>query len=156
MVVDTPQQRRLGIRDNPELAWADWQRRGARPEQALGWGEILFIGLAQALALIPGTSRSGITMTAGLALGLSRPAAARFSFLLAIPVIALAGGLEVIELLHSSAAVDWSALLLGALVAGLSAFAAIHTLLKWLQHAGMMPFVIYRLALGALLLYLYF
>lgn len=137
------------------LGWADSQGRGARPEQALGWGEMFFIGLAQALALIPGTSRSGITMTAGLALGLSRPAAARFSFLLAIPVIVLAGGLEVTELVRSPAAVDWSALLLGALVSSLSAFAAIHTLLKWLQHAGMMPFVVYRLALGAWLLYLF-
>ncbi|ADJ27223.1 undecaprenyl-diphosphate phosphatase [Nitrosococcus watsonii] len=137
------------------LAYADWAGKQQRNEHTLTWRDVLFIGLAQALALIPGTSRSGITITAGLILGLTREGAARFSFLLAIPVILLAGGLAVLELLNHTETVDWNALALGALISGLCAYACIHYFLKFLQHIGMLPFAVYRVLLGALLFYLF-
>jgi len=137
----------------PLLLWADLKRRGQRSEHAIGWRDVLLIGTAQALALIPGTSRSGITLTAGLMLGLTRSAAARFAFLLSIPVIVLAGGLDAYDLMRSGAAVDWGSLLLGAAISGVFGYLCIRLFLGWLERIGMLPFVIYRLLLGVLLLY---
>jgi undecaprenyl-diphosphatase len=137
------------------LGWADWQGKRVRTEQQLNWRDVLFIGIAQAIALIPGTSRSGITITAGLMLGLTREAAARFSFLLSIPVILLAGGLKTIELVESSLQIDWSALLFGAVFSGISAYLCIFLFLKMLEKIGMWPFVIYRLILGIVLIWLF-
>ena len=137
------------------LGWADWQGKRERTEHQLKWTDILWVGLAQALALIPGTSRSGVTMTAAMMLGLTRQAAARFSFLLAIPVITLAGGLKTIELLQSSTATDWNALISGAVLSAISAYLCIHYFLKLLDKIGMLPFVIYRLILGAILIVLF-
>lgn len=137
------------------LAYADWTGKQQRNEHALTWRDVLFIGLAQALALIPGTSRSGITITAGLMLGLTREGAARFSFLLSIPVILLAGGLAALDLLNHTETVDWNALALSALISGLCAYACIHYFLKFLQRIGMLPFAVYRLLLGTLLFYLF-
>jgi undecaprenyl-diphosphatase len=135
------------------LGWADITGRRTRSEHEMTWKDVLVIGCAQAIALIPGTSRSGITMTAGLMLGLTREGAARFSFLLSIPVILLAGGLKTGELMQQPNAVDWQAMGLGALVAGVSAYICIHYFLKLLDRIGMMPYVIYRMLLGTLLLY---
>ena len=135
------------------LGWADWYGKQQRAEQTLKWQDVLIIGIAQAVALIPGTSRSGITMTAGLILGLTREAAARFSFLLSIPVIILAGGLKAIELIQSSLEVDWSALLLGMALSAISAYLCISIFMKLLEKIGMWPFVIYRLLLGAVLIF---
>lgn len=134
------------------LLWAAdaWGRR-VRDEHHLRWSDVLVIGLAQALALVPGTSRSGITITAGLLLGLSRQAAARFSFLLAIPVIVLAGGLETVELVRTPGPVQWTALWLGALISAVTAYACIALFLRLLERIGMLPFVLYRLLLGAVL-----
>ncbi len=137
------------------LGWADWQGKQQRSERELKWTDIVWIGIAQAIALIPGTSRSGITMTAGLILGLTRQAAARFSFLLAVPVITLAGGLKTIELLQSPSATDWNALISGAVLSAISAYLCIHFFLKLLDKIGMLPFVIYRLVLGAILVVLF-
>jgi undecaprenyl-diphosphatase len=137
------------------LGWADWQGKRQRQEQQIGWKDVLFIGLAQAVALIPGTSRSGITMTAGLMLGLTREAAARFSFLLSIPVILLAGGLKMRDLVQSTLSVDWTALISGAVFSAISAYICIFLFLKMLERIGMWPFVIYRLILGAILLWLF-
>jgi undecaprenyl-diphosphatase len=137
------------------LWWADRMGKRERDEHGLGWKDIVFIGLAQALALIPGTSRSGITITAGLLLGLSRQAAARFSFLLSIPVILLAGGLYTVKLVQAGVEVDWSVLIGGALLSGLTAYLCIHYFLKLLERIGMLPFVIYRLLLGAVLLVIF-
>ncbi|UTW55415.1 undecaprenyl-diphosphate phosphatase [Kordiimonas sp. SCSIO 12610] len=111
----------------------------------------LLIGLAQVLALIPGTSRAGITMTAGRWLGFNRIDAARFSMLLSIPTIFAAGVLGIKDIIESGNAVIWQD---AAIVAGLScvtAMAAIHILMKWLEHATMTIFVIYRVLLGILL-----
>ncbi len=124
-------------------------------EHKLGWKTGMSIGLAQALALIPGTSRSGITMTAGLFAGMSRQAAARFSFLLSIPVILLAGGYKTVKLLQQGNGVDWLALGLGYTLSALSAYVCIYYFLKLLERIGMMPFVFYRLAQGLILLYLF-
>ena len=138
------------------LLWAAdaWGRRH-RDEHQLGWKDVLIIGIAQALALIPGTSRSGATMTAGLALGLSRKAAARFSFLLSIPIILLAGGYLTLQLIQSTDAVDWTVLILGTVLSAISAYLCIHFFLKLLDRIGMLPFVIYRILLGIFLFWMF-
>ncbi|QCF24676.1 undecaprenyl-diphosphate phosphatase [Hydrocarboniclastica marina] len=118
------------------------------------WGGALFVGVAQALALVPGTSRSGITITAGLFLGLSRKAAARFSFLLAIPITALAASAKLFTMVREDVPVDWVALLSGTVFSAITAFIAIHFFLKWLDQFGLWPYVWYRLALGTVLLVL--
>lgn len=134
------------------LWWSDRYGRGTRRDSEIGWRDVLVIGAAQALALIPGTSRAGITITAGLALGLTRETAARFSFLLSIPVIVLAGGLEALEAWSSHDAVAWDAMLVGMLIAFVCAYTTIHFFLKLVERVGLFPFVVYRLALGAVLL----
>ena len=121
----------------------------------LDWRMAIIIGLAQALALVPGTSRSGITMTAGRMLGIDRPTAARFSFLLAIPVIAGAGSLETLKLISAGAAIDWTGLLTAVIVSAMTAYACIALFLKWIARIGMLPFVIYRVAFGLLLIYVF-
>lgn len=122
----------------------------------LHWRDVALIGCAQALSLIPGTSRSGITLTAGLFSGLTREAAARFSFLLSIPVIILAGGLEAVTLIKSPVAVNWLALGTGLCVSGISGYLCIHYFIKLINIVGLLPFVIYRLLLGIfLIIYFY-
>ncbi len=135
--------------------WGADRMRGTRTEHMITWKDVLVIGIAQAIALIPGTSRSGITMTAGLFMGLNRIAAARFSFLLSIPVIVLAGGFEAFELIDAPQPTDWNTLGLGALLAFIAAYACIHFFLKWLPRIGMLPYVAYRLVLGVVLFALY-
>lgn len=133
------------------LWWSDARARLQRDEHQIGWKDVLIIGCAQAIALIPGTSRSGITMTAALFMGLTRDAAARFSFLLSIPVIVLAGGYEGRKLLEATVPVAWGELLLGMLISGASAYVCIHFFLKLLNRMSFMPFVVYRLVLGVVL-----
>ena len=135
------------------LFFADRLGAQRRDERSVGWVDVAVIGCAQALSLVPGTSRSGITMTAGLFRGLSRTAAARFSFLLAVPVTAAAGLAELTNHVDSGA-IETHALVLGVVVSGATGFASIHYLLKWLTRFGMLPYVIYRLLLGAVLFYL--
>lgn len=138
------------------LLWfADVRGARARDEYSLSWKDVLVIGVAQAIALIPGTSRSGITITAALLLGLNRQAAARFSFLLSIPVIVLAGGFKTLEYLEVASITDINDILLGALISALSAYLCIHYFLKLLERIGMLPFVAYRLVLGVVLLALF-
>ncbi|MCW8888594.1 MAG: undecaprenyl-diphosphate phosphatase [Gammaproteobacteria bacterium] len=137
------------------LWWADRLPQRTRDEHRLTWKDIVVIGIAQAIALIPGTSRSGITMTAGLMMGLTRTAAARFSFLLSIPVIILAGGLNGIELAQQVTPVDWNSLIIGTVISAISAYLCIHFFLKLLERVGMLPFVIYRLFLAAILFAIY-
>ena len=137
------------------LWYADRGGKRNKDEYGLLLCDVLVIGLAQALALIPGTSRSGITITAGLMLGLKREAAARFSFLLSIPVIFLAGSLETVEYLSAASIHDAQPLLVGALISAVSAYACIHYFLKLLERIGMLPFVAYRLVLGVVLVVLF-
>lgn len=133
------------------LWWADYAGKRQLSEYQAGWKKALFIGVAQALALIPGTSRSGATMTAGLMLGLTREAAARFSFLMSVPVSLGAAILVTKDLLENPAAIDTHALILGTVLSFVSAYACIHYFLKIISKMGMLPFVIYRLALGLFL-----
>ena len=112
----------------------------------------LFIGLAQAIALIPGTSRSGITITAGLATGLSRAAAARFSFLLGIPAVTGAGALAVHDLATSPDPIVWTPLIVGFFASLFAGIIAIRFLLKMLKTASYRPFVYYRIALALVIL----
>ena len=138
------------------LLWfADARGKRARRLDSIGPGDALAIGLAQALALIPGVSRSGITMTAALMLGFDRPSAARFSFLLAIPVLLAAGGYEALKLARAASGVDAVHFLAALLLSALSALLAIHCFLKIVEKIGMLPFVIYRLALGVILIFLF-
>ncbi|MGB3611674.1 MAG: undecaprenyl-diphosphate phosphatase, partial [Cellvibrio sp.] len=88
-------------------------------------------------------------------LGFTREAAARFSFLLSIPVIVIAGAVETNELIHARVAVDWTAMAVGTLVSGISAYLCIYYFLAFINRIGMQPFVIYRIALGILLIGLY-
>lgn len=135
------------------LGFADIKAKQNVSIEKLGFKGAMLIGLAQAIALIPGTSRSGITMTVGLMLGLSRENAARFSFLLSIPVIAMAGSYLTLKLVTEAQGVDWGVLALGSLLAFVSAYACIHYFLILVDKLGMMPFVIYRLVLGVVLLW---
>jgi len=125
-----------------------------RDERHLKWKDVLVIGCAQAIALIPGTSRSGITLTAGLFVGLTRQAAARYSFLLSIPVIILAGSLEMFKLAQSDLIIDYRALGFGFIVSMITGYACIGVFLKLLERFGVMPFVIYRVVLGTVLLFI--
>lgn len=133
------------------LGYADRIGAQTRCEYRLGAGRVAFIALAQALALIPGTSRSGITIAAGLLVGLDRKAAARFSFLLSVPAIAMAAGYEMTGLIGTAGPVPWTDMLVGVAVSGVSAYFCIHYFLKLLDRIGMMPFVAYRLVLGIVL-----
>ena len=139
------------------LLWlADWRGRGTRDEFSIRWRDIGIVGGAQALALIPGTSRSGITMTAALLLGFSRKAAARYSFLLAIPIIAMAGAYETLKLVQAPPdQVNWMQLFAGAVIAGIAAWLCVHWFLKLIERIGMLPFIIYRLILGFFLLWVF-
>lgn len=130
------------------LGWSYAKGKRQRSEYTLSLIDCLLIGCGQALALIPGTSRSGITITAALMLGLTGKAAARFSFLLSIPAILLPGLLLTKDLIESEVAIDWNSLLLGAFLSGIAALVCIHFFLKLLDKIGMMPFVVYRLILG--------
>ncbi|MDX8413865.1 MAG: undecaprenyl-diphosphate phosphatase [Mariprofundales bacterium] len=137
------------------LGWADWKGLRCRAESEWSLRDAMLVGMAQAVALIPGTSRSGITMTAALMLGFTREAAARFSFLLSIPVIVLAGGLKVKDWIEAPDQVASAPILLfGYLLSAVSAWICIHYFLKYLEKVGMGPFVLYRLILGAVLLWM--
>ena len=138
------------------LWWADVTRKEIKPLETITLKDAIIIGLSQAVALIPGTSRSGITITAALMLGFERQAAARFSFLLSIPVILAAGSYKGLELATTGSAAQWEMVAGGIVVSALSALACIHFFLKWLDKIGMLPFVIYRFCLGVLLLSIWF
>lgn len=137
------------------LGYAYCAGKNKRSEYSLSLFDVIIIGCAQALALIPGTSRSGITITAGLFLGLTGEAAARFSFLLSIPVIVLAGGVETLDYLQVADIGDIQDLIIGAAISAVSAYLCIHFFLKLIERIGMAPFVFYRLLLGLMLLVLY-
>lgn len=138
------------------LLWAAdaFGRRGLKIGD-IDWRHALLVGLAQALALIPGTSRSGITMTAALLLGYRRQDAAHFSFLLSIPVILGASILKLDDLLQSTQPVPWLEMGVGFAVAAVVAWLTIVFFLRLLDRLGMLPWVIYRFILGGLLLWMF-
>lgn len=127
-------------------------QRAASVLHKIGWGQALFIGLVQVCAFIPGTSRSGSTMSAGLLAGLDKVQVARFSFLLAIPAIAGAGILTALDVASSGLDVELSALLVGGLAAFLTAIIAIRLLFFLLKKANFLVFAVYRVILGIILL----
>jgi undecaprenyl-diphosphatase len=131
------------------LWWVDRARRGGRHEDVPGWGTSLLVGAAQSLALVPGVSRSGITMTAGRASGMDRVSAARFSFLLATPITFGAG---LLELRHLSPDLPLATLAAGVATSALVGLLAIRGLLRWLGRAGFGVFCAYRVALAAVIL----
>ncbi|MEK7764740.1 MAG: undecaprenyl-diphosphate phosphatase [bacterium] len=132
------------------LLWADKRRRGTRPAKTLTLREAALIGGAQALALLPGISRSGATITAGLLLGLSRREAARYSFLLSAPVIAAACAWK-LRHFPALAPAERLPLLAGIVAAGVLGAIAIRLLLRLIARASYAPFAVYRFALAAIL-----
>jgi len=122
--------------------------------EEMRFGQAIIIGVAQVLAFVPGTSRSGITMVAARLLGYQRTEAARFSFLLSIPAIAGAGLLEGAKLVREADAAMLDAALLTVVLSAIFGFLAIAVLMAWLRRFGFVPFVIYRLIFGVVLLYL--
>ena len=137
------------------LWYVDKNASLVKDEYQVDRNKAILIGIAQAIAMIPGTSRSGITITAALYLGFTREAAARFSFLMSIPIILLAGGYLGLKLIGSGVAIDTNMLLTGIVTSFVSAYLCIHLFLKLISRMGMTPFVIYRLVLGlGLLLFL--
>ena len=132
---------------------ADRLGRRSREISSLTIKEAVLIGIAQALALVPGTSRSGVTITTAMALGFERQDAARFSFLLSVPVILLATVFSLVGLINSDAAVAWGQLSIGVLVSGIVAYLSIEFFMRFVSRIGLMPFAIYRLALAAVILY---
>jgi undecaprenyl-diphosphatase len=123
-----------------------------KPRVEISWLDVSFIGIMQAVALIPGTSRSGITITAGLLIGLSKRVSIQFAFLLSIPVITLSALLMLLDLYQQPQIVDWPMLVLGFVVAGVSAYLTVVFFIKLLDTIGLVPFVVYRIILGVLLL----
>jgi undecaprenyl-diphosphatase len=135
------------------LGWATLRFKGPRTLESMTFKDYILIGLAQAVALIPGTSRSGITITAGLFRGLSPDSAARFSFLLSLPAILLAGGYESLALLTGATQLSWISIFLGILFSALISYFCIHFLLTLIRRFSLIGFVIYRVLLGAFLIF---
>lgn len=134
------------------LLWvADRYSQKARDVTGLRLNDALAVGLAQVLALIPGTSRSGITITTGLALGMTREAAARFAFLLSIPAIGAAGAWQAMDMDPQTFDIgpEFAA---GFACSAVTAYLTIRWFMRFVQHAGMTPFAIYRILLGLALL----
>ncbi len=137
------------------LGYADFsgRRYPGRGMQSIGWKIALLVGLAQTLALIPGASRSGVTMTAALLCRLDRESAARFSFLLAIPVMLASGSLEALGLIADPPPARQLLLLgFGTALSAIVAWLSIHWFLRLIGRISFQPFVIYRVALGLFLL----
>jgi len=132
------------------LWWVDRVRTESREEREPGWGTCMLIGAAQTLALVPGVSRSGVTITAGRAAGLSRVSAARFSFLLATPITFGAG---LVEMRHLDSGLPPQALVAGVVSAAVVGLLAIRGLMRWLGPVGFFPFFAYRAALALYILY---
>lgn len=130
---------------------ADKQKNPTKNLYSISWRIALLIGIAQAIALIPGTSRSGITITAALFLGMARKDSAEFSFLLSIPIILAAGLLQGIKVYQVGINTEYLVLITAIVLAFITAYLSIKYFLKWIESLGLMPFVIYRLALGIFL-----
>jgi len=133
------------------------RKKKDHPMEKMGWKPIFFIGCAQALALLPGTSRSGITIAAGLFSKLSPTNAARFSFLLGAPIILAAGLLKTLSSVQAPGALLFSGmeLFVAFIVAFLSGYLAIQLLLKIIAKVGLLPFIIYRIVLAVFILIFY-
>lgn len=139
------------------LYGAERYSKRSRELSSIGWLDAVIIGFAQVLALFPGISRSGATISAGMTRHLDRPAAARFSFLMTIPIMSAAGLIGVLDLLTTpDLAAFLPILITGVLTAALVGFASIHWLLKFLARSPLTPFSIYCLAAAALTIVVYY
>ncbi len=138
------------------LWWADVHYKHSKTMQAMTMRTGFIIGLAQMLALVPGTSRSGITITMGRMLGFDADTSARFSFLLSIPVIAAAGGYGILKMLLHDTVINWSQFGLAVGFAGIAGWLCIAAFLALLRCVGLLPFVLYRMVLGITLLWVAF
>jgi undecaprenyl-diphosphatase len=136
-----------------KFAFADSKQREAsfRPLASLSWKEALIVGLCQALALIPGISRSGVTMVGGLSVRLSHEDAARYSFLLGTPLIGAAGLLEVPQLIGQNGQ-TWLYIIVGVILSGIAAFLSTRFLTKYFEKGRLTPFAIYCWAFGLIAL----
>jgi undecaprenyl-diphosphatase len=138
------------------LLWlSDIFGRRYREISSINKKDALIIGFSQILAFIPGTSRSGITMTTGLLLGLDRNSAVKFSFFLSVPIIIAAASYEVINLVQLGNNIDLFNFIVTIFLSAVSSLLAIHWFLKFLDKIGMVPFVIYRLMLGITLIFIF-
>lgn len=135
--------------------YAEWFIYNSVPNNTITVKKGIQIGLFQCLALVPGMSRSGATIAGGMLLGLSRVEAARFAFLLAVPIMLGAGGKKLIELISSPATVSWFPILIGAVVAFIVGLLAIHFMLTFVRRHTLWPFIWYRLLLAAFVAYVY-
>ena len=138
------------------LGVAAWMNKAERKLGGMNWVDVLVIGGSQALALIPGTSRSGITITAALFRRFEPQEAARFSFLLSIPAILMPFSLYMLELVQTPG-IEWDfvALAIAIALSFISALGCIHVFLRLLEKIGMLPFVAYRLILGVVLVWVF-
>jgi len=136
------------------LGLADALGKKQKDFSQLKWPDALLFGIVQALALIPGVSRSGITITYGLAAGFNREAAARYSFLVSIPVIAAAGAYEGLSVLKHPQTFNLWPTLVVFITSFTAGFFCVKYFLQYLKSRNFTPFVIYRLALGGFILLL--
>lgn len=135
------------------LAVAETAARHLRTIRDMTFRDTQWVGLAQALALIPGVSRSGVTLTAGLFIGLTRESAARYSFLLSIPAITASGLLELKDLIENGfGGIGLFNLVLATLAAGVVGYASIAFLIRWLQTRSTLIFIVYRIVIGAVII----
>lgn len=144
------------------LYWAEKRSRHNRSVENFTWADSIWIGLSQAVALIPGVSRSGITITTAMLRDSDRISAARFSFLLSTPVIVGAGILQAWRLANvlgsptaQTAEADWVVMGVGVFFAAVTGFLCIRYFLRYLQANSFLPFIIYRIALAAIILIYY-
>jgi len=161
--------KRMGFslpKETAPIAWAtllgglailgvEWALRARPSVSHVSWAMAGAVGLGQLLAAVfPGTSRSAATILIVMLLGLSRPVATEFSFLVGVPTLLAAGGLEMLQALRHPVGppTDWGLLALGTLVSAVTAFAAVRWLLRWIQTHSFVPFGWYRTALGVILL----
>jgi undecaprenyl-diphosphatase len=139
--------------------WAELTSRKSRTIENVGMPDAWVVGCAQALALIPGVSRSGSTITAGLMSGFTREAAARFSFLLMTPIMLAATGYKALKVLKGAEPMtgdEWQGMLLATVVAAITGYAAIRFLIGWLRNRSLGVFAVYRILVGAFSIGLYF
>jgi undecaprenyl-diphosphatase len=161
--------KRLGFvlpKEVAPIAWAtliggvvillvEWGLRGRSARSEVTWAVAVAVGLAQLLAAVfPGTSRAAATIMIAMLLGLARPAATEFSFLVGVPTLIAAGGFETLHALRHPAGppTKWGMLALGTVVSALTAFVVVRWLLRWIQTHSFSPFGWYRIALGLLML----
>lgn len=135
--------------------FAEWRYYNSVPQNDMSVKKGIQIGMFQCLALVPGFSRSGATIAGGMLLGLSRSEAARFGFLMAIPLMLGAGSKKLLDLISSGEPVVWSVIIAGAFVAFVVGLAAIHFMLSFVRRYSLWPFIWYRIILALLVIYIF-